>query len=66
MPEYTKLDKKFIPIYLAYFSGAFGEQWAKLAQIERDAYILGWLSRIEKLVEGLEKQVAELLKELSQ
>jgi hypothetical protein len=35
-----KPEKKFIPIRLAYFPRAFWEQWAKLAQMERDAYVL--------------------------
>ena len=66
MPQYIlKPEKKFIPIRLGYFPGAFWEQWAKLAQMEKDAYVMGWFSRIEKLVDGLEKQVAKLLEELS-
>ena len=65
MPQYIlKPEKKFIPIRLGYFPKAFWEQWAELAEMEQDAYILGWLARIEKLVDGLEKQVTELLKEI--
>jgi hypothetical protein len=65
LPQYIlKPEKKFIPIRLGYFPRAFWEQWPKLAQMEQDAYILGWLARIEKLVDGLEKQVTELLKEI--
>jgi hypothetical protein len=65
LPQYIlKPEKKFIPIRLGYFSKAFWDQWAKLAQMEQDAYILGWLARIEKLVDGLEEKVAELLQEL--
>jgi hypothetical protein len=60
-----KPEKKFIPIRLNYFPRAFWEQWAKLTQMEQDAYILGWLARIEKLVDGLQKQVAKLLEELA-
>jgi len=63
-PYILKPEKKFIPIRLAYFSGPFWEQWGRLAQREREVYILGWLARIEKLVSGLEEKVAELLKEL--
>jgi hypothetical protein len=66
LPQYIlKPEKKFIPIRLGYFPRAFWEQWAKLAQMEQDAYILGWLARIEKLVDGIDKQVAKLLEELS-
>ena len=66
MPHYIlKPEKKFIPIRLGYFPRAFWEQWPKLAQMEQDAYILGWLARIEKLVDGLEEKVGNLLEELS-
>jgi hypothetical protein len=66
LPEYIlKPEKKFIPIRLGCFSNAFWNQWEKLSQMEQDSYVLGWLAKIEKLVDSLEEQVAKLLEELA-
>ena len=49
-----------VPIRRAYFSKKFWQRWDGLIQRHRDAYILGWIAELERLLGRVERRMERI------
>ena len=49
-----------VPIRRAYFGARFWRIWDAMLQRHRDAYLLGWIAELERLIGRLERRIERI------
>jgi hypothetical protein len=49
-----------VPIRRAYFGKKFWQIWDAMIQRHRDAYLLGWIAELERLIHRLERRIERM------
>lgn len=51
-------DRRFIPFRAQYFTQAFWEEWEKLSGAEKEVYLLGWLAKLDHMLQRLDRKLS--------